>query len=139
MWERRDRHRKYLTRESYEALGGVGGALANHAESIMQSLPSIQQEQMKDILLRLITEEKTKQLCSRTELIEGSKNQEAAGLLLDTLLASRLLTARSDVQTEESLYELVHETIITHWTRLKDWLLANQEAKNAAGAATICR
>ena len=28
MWDRRDRHRRYLTRDSYDQLGGVGGALA---------------------------------------------------------------------------------------------------------------
>lgn len=129
MWDRRDRHRKYLTRDSYEALGGVGGALANHAEEVMQSLPPLQQEQLKSIFLRLVTEERTKQLCSRTELVEGAKNRKAAEQLLDSLIKVRLLTSRSDIKGRDTYCELVHEALISHWGRLKDWLLANQEGQ----------
>ncbi len=32
LWEQRDRKRSLLTREAYEAIGGVAGALAQHAE-----------------------------------------------------------------------------------------------------------
>jgi len=33
LWELRDRERRLLTREAYERIGGVGGALAQHAEA----------------------------------------------------------------------------------------------------------
>ncbi len=34
MWDLRDRHAHRLTRKAYETLGGVGGALAQHAERV---------------------------------------------------------------------------------------------------------
>ena len=129
MWDRRDRHRKYLLYDSYIAIGGVGGALANHAEETLVSLTPTQQEQSRGIFLRLITENKTKRFCSRTELIEGSKNPMAARQLLDSLLSARLLTSRSDNEGEDSQYELAHEALIAHWTRLQDWLISSQESQ----------
>ena len=35
LWEKRDRERKLLTRAAYEEIGGVAGALAQHAEATM--------------------------------------------------------------------------------------------------------
>ncbi|WP_437990225.1 serine/threonine-protein kinase [Sorangium sp. So ce145] len=35
LWEMRDRGRRLLTRASYEALGGVAGALASHADTVL--------------------------------------------------------------------------------------------------------
>ena len=33
LWEERDRERRLLTRDAYERIGGMGGALAQHAEA----------------------------------------------------------------------------------------------------------
>ena len=35
LWELRDRERKLLTRAAYDAIGGVAGALAQHAEATL--------------------------------------------------------------------------------------------------------
>ena len=38
LWEKRDRERKLLTRAAYEEIGGVAGALAQHAEATMDRI-----------------------------------------------------------------------------------------------------
>ena len=38
LWEKRDRERKLLTREAYREIGGVEGALAQHAEATMERI-----------------------------------------------------------------------------------------------------
>ena len=38
LWEKRDRERKLLTREAYEEIGGVAGALAQHAEATLDRI-----------------------------------------------------------------------------------------------------
>ena len=38
LWELRDRHFRRLTRKAYDALGGVGGALAGHAEETLRGV-----------------------------------------------------------------------------------------------------
>ncbi len=40
LWEARDRERRLLTRDSYERLGGVAGALSAHADAVLSALPS---------------------------------------------------------------------------------------------------
>ena len=37
LWEHRDRDKGLLTREAYEHVGGVGGALAQHAEATLEN------------------------------------------------------------------------------------------------------
>lgn len=125
MWDNRDRHRKLLTWDSYHSLGRVAGALSQHAEDVFKSLPPLQQEQAKGIFLRLVTADRTKQLCTRTELIEAASDTEATEALLNGMLSARLLTSHSDGE-QDAHYELVHDALITHWGRLRDWLAANQ-------------
>ena len=38
LWDKRDRDGKLLTRQSYAGIGGVGGALARHAEETLKSV-----------------------------------------------------------------------------------------------------
>ena len=38
LWEKRDRDTGLLTRQAYEDIGGVGGALARHAESTIERI-----------------------------------------------------------------------------------------------------
>src|SRR5262249_58418403 len=39
LWELRDRHFRHLSRRAYQSLGGVGGALAQHAEATLAEMP----------------------------------------------------------------------------------------------------
>jgi hypothetical protein len=43
LWERRDRERRLFTRESYDKLGGVAGALSTHADAVLSGLSSVDQ------------------------------------------------------------------------------------------------
>src|SRR5690606_37432023 len=40
LWEQRDTARKLLTQQSYTGMGGIAGALARHADSVLIGLPS---------------------------------------------------------------------------------------------------
>ena len=40
LWEKRDRENGLITRQAYKDIGGVGGALAGHAEELMERLGS---------------------------------------------------------------------------------------------------
>ena len=74
-------------------------ALANHAEETMDALFRFKISQ--EYVLRLVTENRTKQLCSRHELIEGAQNAVAAEQLLDAMLSARLLSSRTDTEGGE--------------------------------------
>lgn len=118
LWERRQRDERLLPRAAYEQMGGVAGALATHADAVVQGLSSEQQSVARALLLRLITAEGTRRAMSREALLEGLGAE--ASLVLVRLTEARLLTVRQG--TDGAQHELAHETLISSWKRLARWL-----------------
>ncbi len=59
LWERRDRERGLLTREAYAEIGGVGGALAQHAEATLGRVGSERQPTVRELFRNLVTAQGT--------------------------------------------------------------------------------
>jgi eukaryotic-like serine/threonine-protein kinase len=116
LWDRRDRSQRLLTRAAYDELGGIGGALANHAEGLVRALPSAQQSLLRSVMLRLVTPDGTRAIVARTDL-EAIDDNVAA--LLDQMITARLLT--TDVDGADAHVELIHESLVTHWPSLRRW------------------
>src|SRR5262245_49342398 len=55
LWEKRDRASGLLTQAAYKEIGGVAGALAQHAESTMERIGSERQPIVREIFRNLIT------------------------------------------------------------------------------------
>jgi WD40 repeat protein/energy-coupling factor transporter ATP-binding protein EcfA2 len=117
LWERRDRTWKRLTRDAYRAIGGVEGALAAHADAVIDGMTDAMQTAARSLLLRCVTEDHTRAVVPSQELVEAIG--EGAEAVLDRLVDARLLTVRS---SEERAVELVHEALLVHWARLRGWL-----------------
>ena len=71
MWQNRERQQRQLTRAAYEEMGGVSGALVQHAEGVLKSMTSDEVKIAKTIFLRLITEDKTRRIISEYEVLAG--------------------------------------------------------------------
>lgn len=117
LWEARDRVWKRLTWEAYRALGGIEGALATHAERTLQQMTGSQQHVARALLIRLVTSEGTRAVVSHGELVRGEEEQA----VLDRLVAARLVSMR-DAPEQGPDVELVHEALLRHWERLREWL-----------------
>jgi DNA-binding winged helix-turn-helix (wHTH) protein/WD40 repeat protein len=93
LWEERDRGRKLLVREAYERMGGVAGALAQHAEATLSQLGPEREGMVREIFRNLVTVQGTRAAADRAELLSvfGEKRDEA-GAMLDALVDARLLT-----------------------------------------------
>ncbi|MBW2276673.1 MAG: serine/threonine-protein kinase PknK, partial [Deltaproteobacteria bacterium] len=126
LWESRDRERRVLTRESYDAMGGVEGALARHADSILDGLTPAQVDVARQLFLRLVTPEGTRQVVPRSQLIEGL--DEDAKEVLDRLVNERaVLVRKGRERTGGAEVELVHESLIRNWERLRRWIEEGRE------------
>ena len=127
LWERRDRDRRLLHAAAYREMGGVEGALANHADAILESLSVAQREPARKVLLRLVTAQGTRQVLSRDRALEGLE-EDAAGVL-DHLIRSRLVSTRRAYGQDraEPDLELVHESLIANWDRLRRWVEESRE------------
>jgi WD40 repeat protein len=124
LWDRRDRQRRLLRRDAYEAMGGVAGALARHADSLLAGLAQEEVQQARTIFLRLVTPDGTRRALPPDDLLEGLP--EGAKVILDRLVEARLVTS-SRPPGQEMQIELVHEALITVWMRLRRWLEESRE------------
>ena len=126
LWDRRDTRKRRLLREVHRQMGGVGGALARHADGLLDGLPPEEVAVARQLLLRLVTPEGTRQASPRPALLEGLP--AAAAGVLDRLTAGRLLSARRTAGgAEDSLLELAHESLIVNWDRLARWIDESRE------------
>ncbi len=127
LWELRDRQRHLLTRESYEAMGGVAGALATHADGVLEELPAADVELVRELMLRLVTPEGTRRTLPLARVMEGFPDR--ARDVLTRLCDARLLSVRKSrgAAGEETELELIHESLAQGWARLSRWIERSRE------------
>lgn len=107
-----------------EAAGGVEGALARHADSVIDGLSPAGRAAARRLLGRLVTPEGTAARRAAEELDAGPLADRSA---LDALVKGRLIVAR-DIDGRTS-YELAHEALLSRWDRLVRWLEDSREER----------
>lgn len=127
LWELRDRTWKRFTWSAYRRLGGVEGALATHAEAVLERFSPAQRRVARHVFMRLCTAERTRAVVARIELSSCTGDRAAAETVVDQLIDSRLLTVREGQGDDAGAIELVHEALIGHWGRLREWLDDDRE------------
>ncbi|WP_447004267.1 trypsin-like peptidase domain-containing protein [Saccharothrix isguenensis] len=105
LWERQDRG--VLTHDAYRELGGVAGAVSTYAEQVWRRFDP-------DEVRRVLT-----QLVSPLEdggFVRRAVPSDQVGPLALDLARTRLITLGP------STVELVHESLVRHWDRLRGWV-----------------
>ncbi len=120
LWELRDRHFRRLPRRAYETLGGVGGALAQHAEETLGNMPMERQGLVREAFRQLVTADGTRAILTRRELGQMLGDSEQADSALEELIRARLLVT-SEGEGGENRVEVVHEALLLSWPRLVRW------------------
>jgi len=126
LWRRRDPVRRSIRWEVLAQMGGVGGALARHADAAVAQLTASQREAAEQILQRLVTPQGTRSRRTRAELPPGEETTQA----LRALVAARILTS-TDSGAQET-YELAHEALIQSWGQLRGWLQKDEQKRIVA-------
>jgi len=117
--------------EGYQAIKGVQGALADHADQIYLNLPETQQGIIRRILLRLTQPGEgtadTRRRASIEELVHHPEERSEVESIVDTLVTARLLTVTQDQTTQKVWIEVAHEALIRGWPRLGQWIADDRE------------
>ena len=126
LWEHRDRERGLLTRRGYEDIGGVAGALAQHAEATLETIGAARVPIVREILRNLVTADGTRALRGWDELLSVFADRRDADEVLGRLVEARLLTsfeaAPEDAgATGHRQVEIIHESLLASWPRLARW------------------
>ena len=119
LWQFRDRHFRQLPRKAYVALGGVGGALAQHAEATLAAMTDAERAVVREEFRHLVTAGGTRAVLSRAEILQVAGG-DVADPVLEKLIQARLLVAMESAGGGESI-EVVHEALLSAWPRLVRW------------------
>ena len=119
LWETRDREKGLLTREAYREIGGVAGALAQHAEATLERIGTQRTPLVREIFRNLVTAQGTRAVREREELLsvfEASGSRPQAEEVLNALVDARLLTSyerAGDGGESHQQVEIIHESLLT--------------------------
>lgn len=112
-----------LTHAAYQAIGGVEGALSRYAEQIYGSLSPAEQVELPRVMGQLVQFghqiEDTRRVATRAEL--GQRHWR----LVQKLADARLVITNNSSKYGETA-EIVHEALLTHWQRLRQWVNAGR-------------
>ena len=135
LWEKRDLERHLLTREGYQAIGGLTGSLNRYANKLYEEFDNQGQEWIKEIFCHLLKigdgTHDTRKWQSKQNLLAIVKddeiNREAFSEVLEKLIASRLL-----VTGQENDVSLAHEALIEGWEKLEQWRQKSRKVRELA-------
>jgi len=132
LWEQRDRESGLLTRQAYQDIGGVGGALARHAEATIDRIGTDRIAHVRELFRNLVTAEGTRAVREWNDLLSvfGESNRSPAEEVLRELIDARLLTSyevREDEHEPVRRVEIIHESLLANWPRLVRWQTQDQE------------
>ncbi len=133
LWEMRDREEGLLTRAAYLEIGGVGGALARHAEATMEAIGDDRRALVRELFRNLVTAQGTRAVRDVPDLLSvfAEHQQEAAHDVLKALVNARLLTSyevRGEGSEPRRQVEIIHESLLRTWPRLIRWQTQDADA-----------
>jgi serine/threonine protein kinase len=134
LWDLRDRRLRQLTRKAYDALGGVSGALGQHAEEVLAAMPADDRRLSREAFRRLVARDGTRVAIAPEELRQALASERCT-VVLDQLIRARLLVAREADDSEGGNVEIAHEALVSAWPRLASWL---REDSDRAACTTTC-
>jgi serine/threonine protein kinase len=127
LWDARDRQQRLLTVASYNAIGGISGALATHADDVVAQMNERMQKLTQKLFRRLVTPERTRAIVELVDLYQLAPDQAEVSRTLDQLVQARLLVVQKRGDAGGGSVEIVHESLIDRWPTLRRWLDEDQE------------
>ena len=135
-----------LTLDAYQELGGVRGTLQKRATEVFENLIEAEQTIAKRIFLALTQlgegTEDTRRRVMKSELVSPAFPVESIEQVLEKLVAAKLVVtsqeghqahlqngnqAQQPNASTTEILDVVHETLIRHWSLLRGWLDENRE------------
>lgn len=144
LWARRDG--QTLRHAAYDALGGVGGALSQSADAIVDGLGPEGRARVRRLFLRLVKIGRgapdARQTATRDQALEAAGGGAEAERILGRLSGGRdpkrpesamtparlLMVGGREGEAGEDQVEIVHEALIRQWKTLRNWIAESRHA-----------
>jgi energy-coupling factor transporter ATP-binding protein EcfA2 len=123
LWDKR--RGRVLLNDTYDAIGGLQGAVATKADELLRGLSSAEQKILQRVFLRIVRPLEsglyTRRLAAFTELPPGGAE------LVFKFANERLLVTNQSAGGLEQTVEVAHEALISNWSTLRAWLNEERE------------
>jgi hypothetical protein len=123
LWDKR--RGSVLLNETYDAIGGLQGAVATKADELLKGLSLAEQKILQRVFLRIVRPSEggldTRRRAAFTEL-----PPEGADLVVK-LANERLLVTNQSASGLEQTVEVAHEALISNWSTLRAWVNEDRE------------
>ena len=125
LWQRQQDG--WLTHATYDAIGGVRGALAEYTDETYLQLSLPDQQAARRVFLSLVEPgldaHDVRRIATRAEI--GDEQWPIVQRLAD----ARLLVTDTNLDGNETA-EMAHEALIREWNRLREWMEADRTFRN---------
>ena len=111
-----------LTRDAYQRIGGVTGALATRAEELFAEADPEDQTLLRRLLTRLVALGEGREDTRRRVLVGEVTGLSITDEIVDRFGRARLLSFDRDPASREPTIEIAHEALLQEWPRLRNWL-----------------
>jgi formylglycine-generating enzyme required for sulfatase activity len=126
LWDGRDIATRTLRRATYREMGGLAGALAQHAERALAEMAPDEKRITRQVLLQLVSGT-TRRSLARDHLVAAvGRNADA---VIDRLLGTRLLVTRSPGEGDGAVVEIAHESLLQTWSQLARWVEESRDER----------
>lgn len=115
-----------LTREAYERMGGLSGAIGTHSEAVFDSLDESTQEKFGQVFLQLVSVDRNSGEATRRRVsLSNVLVDDGSKKLVQVLIQNRLL--QTGYESEQPYLEITHEALLHSWDRLRSWVMEVRE------------
>ena len=122
-----------FTFEAYEGIGGLAGALSRKADGTYGGLDEDAQRVARHVFLQLVVRQpdawarEARQSATLSALCPAGQDPEALRAILHRLADGGLLVIDREADAIDPTVDLIHEALIEHWGRLRDWVAQDEE------------
>jgi energy-coupling factor transporter ATP-binding protein EcfA2 len=115
-----------LTREAYERMGGLSGAIGTHSETVFGSLDEATQEKFGQVFLQLVSVDRNSGEATRRRVsLDKVLVDKESKKLAHALIQNRLL--QTGYESGQPYLEITHEALLHSWDRLRSWVMEVRE------------
>ena len=112
-----------LTREAYEKIGGLKGAVINYADKCYAQLTDDEKNVLNDILSFVITESASNKetYVRKTSVRADMEKSPLHKVVIDKLLDARLFVTGKDSLGRPTI-TIIHEILLKSWSVIAEWI-----------------
>ena len=116
------RRERTFTREAYNEIGGVAGAIGTQADQVISGLDAEALDAFDRAFAELVHIERERPPTKKRATLAAFKADAAANKLINALAGQECRVLVTSGEGRESTVQVAHEKLFTAWPKLREWI-----------------